>query len=45
MARRESYVLSSICPDFKIDIYQMCSGLGRLVITVGAEFLKKMLPK
>lgn len=45
MAKRESYVLSSICPDFKINVYQVCSGLGRLMTTVGAELLKKMLPK
>ena len=37
-------MLSSICPDFRINIYQVCSGLGRLMTTVGAEFPKKMLP-
>ena len=44
MSRREAYMLSSICPDFRINIYQVCSGLGRLMTTVGCEFPKKMLP-
>ena len=45
MTKREAYVLLSICPDFRINVYQVCSGLGRLMTTVGAEFSKKMLPK
>ncbi len=45
MTKREAYVLSSICPDFRIHIYQNCSGLGRLMTTVGVEFSKRILPK
>jgi acetamidase/formamidase len=45
MTKREAYVLSSICPDFRINVYQVCSGLGRLMTTVGVEFPKKMLPR
>jgi len=45
MTKREAYVLSSICPNFRINVYQVCSGLGRLMTTVGAEFPKNMLPK
>lgn len=45
MAKREAYILASICPDFKINVYQVCSGVGRLMTTVGVEFSKKMLPK
>ena len=45
MEKREGYMLASICPEFKINIYQVCSGLGRLMTTVGAEFPKTMLPK
>ena len=44
MSKREAYMLCSICPDFRINIYQVCSGLGRLMTTVGAEFPRKMLP-
>ena len=42
--RREAYILVSICPDFRLHMYQMCAGLGRLMTTVGAEFPKEMLP-
>ena len=45
MSKREAYVLASICPDFRINVYQVCCGLGRLMTTVGAEFPKKMLPR
>ncbi len=45
MAKREAYVLSSICPDFRVNVYQACGSLGRLMTTVGAEFPKKMLPR
>ena len=45
MAKREAYVLSSICSGFRINIYQVCSGVGRVMTTVGADFPKKMLPK
>jgi len=44
VTRREAYILVSICPDFRLHMYQMCAGLGRLMVTVGAEFPKKMLP-
>ena len=45
MAKREAYTLASICPEFRINIYQVCSGLGRIMTTAGVEFPKKMLPK
>lgn len=44
MTKREAYVLASICPEFRINVYQLCHGLGRIMPTVGAEFPKKMLP-
>ena len=44
MTKREAHLLMSICADFKINVYQVCSGFGRLMTTVGAEFPKKMLP-
>ena len=44
LSRIESYLLISICPEFRLRTYQMCSGLGRLMITVGAEFPKHLLP-
>lgn len=43
LSRREAYVLMSICPDFRLRTYQMCSGLGRLMTTAGAEFPKYLL--
>ncbi|MBN1152021.1 MAG: acetamidase/formamidase family protein [Dehalococcoidia bacterium] len=43
LARRESYLLISMCPDFHLRTYQLCSGLGRLMTTVGAEFPKYLL--
>jgi amidase len=47
MSKREAYVLASVYPDFRINVYQVCGGLGfgRLMTTVGAEFPKKILPK
>ena len=45
MSKREAYMLASICPEFRIRVYQDCTGLGRLMITVGAELAKKMLPE
>lgn len=45
MEKREAYVLASICPEFKINVYQVCSYLGRLMTTVGVEFPKSMLPR
>lgn len=44
MSKREAYVLASICSEFRINIYQFCTGLGRLMTTVGVELPKKMLP-
>ena len=45
LSRRESYLLMSVCPDFHLRTYQMCSGLGRLMTTVGAEFPKYLLAR
>lgn len=45
MSKREAYVLASICPGFRINIYQVCTGTGRIMTTVGTEFPKEMLPK
>lgn len=45
LSRREAYLLMSMCPDFHLRTYQMCSGLGRLEITVGAEFPKYLLAR
>ena len=42
-SRRESYLLMSMCPEFRLRTYQMCAGLGRLMTTVGAEFPKHLL--
>ena len=44
MSKREAYVLVSICSEFRINIYQVCAGLGRLMTTVGVELPKNMLP-
>jgi amidase len=41
--KREAYLLVSMCPDFHLRTYQMCAGLGRLMITVGAEFPRYLL--
>lgn len=43
-SRREAYLLISVCPEFRLRTYQMCSGLGRLMTTVGAEFPLRLLP-
>ena len=45
MSRREAYTLASICPEFKINAYQVCSLLGRLMTTVGVEISKSILPR
>jgi acetamidase/formamidase len=45
MTKREVYLLSSVCPGFRINIYQCCGNLGRLMTTVGAELPKNMIPK
>ena len=42
-SRRESYLLMSMCPEFRLRTYQMCAGMGRLMTTVGAEFPKHLL--
>jgi acetamidase/formamidase len=43
LSRREAYLLMSVCPDFRLRTYQMCAGLGRLEITVGAQFPRYLL--
>lgn len=43
LSKRESYLLISACPDFHLRTYQMCTGLGRLMVTAGAEFPKYLL--
>ena len=43
LTRRESYLLMSVCPEFRLRTYQMCAGLGRLETTVGAEFPRHLL--
>lgn len=45
MSKREAYLLASIHPEFKINVYQVCSSLGRLMTTVGVQFPKEILPK
>lgn len=45
MNKREVYMLASICPEFKINTYQVCAELGRLMAVVGVELPKKLLPK
>ncbi len=45
MEKREAFVLSSISSEFKTNVYQVCSGVGRLMTTMGVEFPKKLLPK
>jgi amidase len=45
LTRREAYLLMSVCPDFRLRTYQMCAGLGRLEITVGAEFPRYLLSR
>ncbi len=44
MDPREAYMLFSVCPDFRINVYQMVK-LGSISYTAGAEFPKKYLPK
>ena len=45
LSRREAYLVMSACPDFRLRTYQMCAGLGRLEITVGAEFPRYLLKR
>lgn len=40
----DAYVLVSTCPDFRINVYQMCK-IGKLSYVAGAEVPKKYLPK
>ncbi len=44
MAKREAFILASICSEFRINVYQACTVVGRLMTTVGAEMPKRMLP-
>ncbi len=39
----DAYCLVSTCPDFRINVYQMCQ-LGKLNFVAGAELPKKYLP-
>ncbi len=43
LTKRETYLVMSMCPDFRLRTYQMSAGLGRLMATVGAEFPKYLL--
>jgi len=40
----EAYCLVSTCPDFRINVYQMCR-LGRLNYVAGAELSKRHLSR
>jgi amidase len=44
LSRRESYTLASIHPEFRIHVYQVITGLGRLMTTEGVEIPKGILP-
>jgi hypothetical protein len=39
----EAYCFTSTCPDFRINVYQMCK-LAKLNFVVGAEIKKRYLP-
>jgi acetamidase/formamidase len=39
----DAYCLVSTCPDFRINVYQMCK-IGKLSFVAGAEIAKKYLP-
>jgi acetamidase/formamidase len=39
----EAYCFVSTCPDFRINVYQMCK-IGKLNYVAGAEVPKKYLP-
>ena len=43
MTKREAYMLASICPEFRINVYQVCAELGRLMAVVGVQLSKSML--
>ena len=38
----DAYCLVSTCPDFRINVYQMCN-IGKLAYVAGAEIPKKYL--
>jgi acetamidase/formamidase len=40
----DAYCLVSTCPDFRINVYQMCK-IGKLSFVAGAEIAKKHLPE
>ena len=40
----DAYCLVSTCPDFRINVYQMCN-IGKLAYVAGAEIPKRYLPK
>ena len=40
----DAYCLVSTCPDFRINVYQMCK-IGKLSYVAGAELPKRYLPK
>jgi len=44
MEKREAYILASIHPEFRLNAYQVCTGLGRIMTTCGAEMPKAALP-
>ena len=39
----DAYCLVSTCPDFRINVYQMCK-IGKLSFVAGAELPKRYLP-
>jgi len=41
-AQAEAYCLVSVCPDFRINVYQMCR-MGKLSYVAGAEIPKRYL--
>jgi amidase len=40
----DAYCIVSTCPDFRINVYQMCN-IAKLRYVAGAEIPKKYLPK
>jgi acetamidase/formamidase len=44
MEAKEMYMLFSVCPDFKVNVYQAVR-IGRLNYTVGAELPRRYLPR
>ena len=43
LSKREAYMLASICPAFRIRVYQNCAAGGRLMTTVGAQLSRDIL--